>query len=69
LSAAAPEKPHPDRGSVSAAAPEIKSPYGDLIMSAAALGELVGCSDRNIRDLTKRGVLVLSHQTLQQNIC
>ena len=27
-------------------------------ISAAALAALVGCSDRNIRDLTKRGILV-----------
>jgi phage terminase Nu1 subunit (DNA packaging protein) len=29
----------------------------DAPFSAAALAELVGCSDRNIRDLTKRGIL------------
>jgi phage terminase Nu1 subunit (DNA packaging protein) len=44
-----------------AAAPEGENDYRAAaisVLSAAALGELLGCSDRNIRDLTKRGILV-----------
>jgi phage terminase Nu1 subunit (DNA packaging protein) len=60
--AAAPEKPHPDRGSVSAAAPEgeIESPAGDpkKPVGAAALGLLLGISDRAVRDMAKAGHVV-----------